>query len=105
MTPPWLPSAWTSARHWPPRAGTSPSTSPSAPSPSPLTPGGGEKVTSPEKVKKRPSPSTQGRNLRRKIEFQTKKVEENKESETNNDLDATSQKSNPFKCEQCENIF
>ena len=66
---------------------------------------GEEKVTSPEKVKKRPSPSTQRRNLRRKIEFQTKKVEENKESETNNDLDATSQKSNTFKCEQCENIF
>ena len=62
-------------------------------------------VTSPEKVKKRPSPSTLRRNLRRKKEFQKKKVEENNESETINDLEASSQERNTFKCEQCENIF
>ena len=55
--------------------------------------------TSPEKAKKKPSPSTLRRNQRRKEEFQKKKLEELKKGDTTNELEITSQEGSTFKCE------
>ena len=64
-----------------------------------------KKVISPEKVKKKPSPSTLRRNQKRKELFQKKKLEEQKKGDTTNDMEITSQKGSTFKCEQCEKVF
>ena len=66
---------------------------------------GKRKISSPEKVKKKPSPSTLRRNQRRKVEFQKKKLEEQNKSGTVNDMEATNQDGKTFECEQCEKIF
>ena len=59
--PPWYPSVWPSARHWPARAGLSTSLSK-------LDTKDNEKVTA-SKARKKVSPSTQRRNQRRRNEF------------------------------------
>ena len=43
--------------------------------------------------------------MRRKQEFQQKKLEQQQKSDATTDLEATSQQVDTFKCEQCENTF
>ena len=97
MTPPWQHSAWPSANRWPFNfslaIGSTFSFSVDTKS----------KEALPSKAKKKVSPSTLKRNMRRREEFLKKKFISSEAEKSEPDKEASPGAT--FQCDQCENVF